>query len=319
MSEFSEITEGTEKGLPIEALRVSDKLTITAVPLKRREGLTEAQKEAMAEVIKESDGVIFEYFPKEITRCVSNPFFGHYRTDYECVMEFFTPLADQARNHKKPVYVFDPLYDEKFAVLFHGFPEVISDLGLSATYLLTMSGIVRLYSKLINWKSENDREPEKKEEPQENGKKESRGRKFTRRQFLGISLGAAATLASTKYVRDTSLEGITGTPSPSRFPNERKFRRAIIAKGISQIGRNLDRNPSERPRNLVLLYSPLQWKGIRRLLEDRKKLEEEFKFYSLLKQGRLKDDFFTARKYEWTGEEWSLEKAEIGGSPGPTV
>jgi hypothetical protein len=333
MAESSEITKetkGAEKGLSTESLRVSDKLTITAIPLERREGFTKAQKEAITEAIKGSDGVIFEYFPEETKSLISTPFLEHYEGGiykrlYEDVMAFFGPLADLVKKHEKPAYVFDPAYDAKFSALFTELPAIINMLGGitmgSAGILGFLKGTVAILSRL----SPEDSGSEKQKELEDKIEKENR-RKVSRRQFIAGAAGAAGaatlsavSLATMKFEGEYTTELMTKRLPMSRFPSEAKFRRAIIAKGISQLGESLDRNHSERPRNLLLFYPPLHWEGIKGLLEDRKRLEEEFNLYSLLKQGGLKGAFFTARKYDWTGSEWSLEKAEIGGNLGPII
>lgn len=331
MAEISETTEGIEQLLPIESLKVDEKLTITAIPLKRypnplsaSEGRNaEALKAAVAKVIEEADGVIFEYFPEETARLSSSPLFlERHKELYERVMNFFGPLAELTKEHKKPAYVFDPAYDEKFAALFQLLPSTIASIGMPIGEVAAFLGIGALIGKLPSGKLRKETELRKKKElPQED--KEESG--VTRRQFLkGASvaagvLAAGTTLASYRSVKDVWKEVVTGTPSPGRFPNENKFRRAVIAKGIFQLSENLDKDSSGGAKKLVLLYPPLHWKGLKELLQDKRRLEEEFGLYSMLKQGGMKDAFFTARKYEWTGKEWSLEKAEIGGSPGPAV
>jgi len=332
MSEFSETSEGVERTLPIESIRVGKKLTITAIPLRRRPnpfsesggGSAEAFKKEIAEVIEGSDGVIFEYFPEEIPHpsLVSRK----YGEIYKNVIDFFSPLVELTREHEKPAYVLDPAYDEKFAVLFHELPEIIGMLGGGTLGTTALLGFLRGAVEITERVSGKDREPEKKEEFRREDKKEVGKKEITRRQFLkgaagaGVLATAGAALAlSVKYTEGASAEVLTGTPSTSRFPSEAKFRRAIIAKGISQLSENLDNNPSQGVRNLVLLYTPMHWQGLKGLLENRKRLDEEFNLYCSLKKGGLDDAFFTARKYEWTGKEWSLEKAEIGGRPGPTI
>lgn len=318
--------EGAERALPIESIRVGDKLTITAIPLKRRpnpfsasEGRqAEAFKEAIAKLLKEADGAIFEYFPEEGPSLVPRK----YREIHGDVMAFFGPLAELVKKHEKPVYVFDPAYDEKFAALFHELPEIIGLLGGIPLGTGMIFGFLKGVDKITSRRSEKDSKPEKERRRQEKVEEGGGRRKISRKQFLlGSALSAAglATLASAKYVEDASFEVLTGTPSTSRFPSESKVRRAIIAKGISQLSENLDKDSSMGAKNLVLFYPPIHWKGIKGLLENRQRLEEEFGLYSMLKQGRLKDAFFTARKYEWAGREWGLEKAEIGGDPGPTI
>jgi len=336
MSEFSETSEGVERTLPIESIRVGEKLTITAIPLRRRPnpfsesggGSAEAFKKEIAEIIEGSDGVIFEYFPEETRRLGSSPFLNLWasRELYKSVIDYFEPIEELNKKYEKPAYVFDPAYDEKFAVLFHELPEIIGMLGGGTLGITALLGFLKGAVEITERASGKDRKPEKKEEFRREDNEEVGKKEITRRQFLkgaagvGVLATAGAALASAaKYTEDASVEVLTGTPSTSRFPSESKVRRVIIAKGISQLGENLDGNPSEGARNLVLFYPPIHWKGIKSLLEDRKRLDEEFNLYCSLKKGGLDDAFFTARKYEWTGNEWGLEKAEIGGSPGPTV
>lgn len=292
MTEFSEISEGTtkepektEKILPKESLRVSDKLTITAIPLKRRPNPIPEYKKALGEVIKESDGVIFEYFPQETARLSSSLFLRlrPYREEYERVVAFFTPLADLTKRDEKPVYVFDPAYDEKFAAILDALPKFFATIGTSMGPLMILRAL-------------EDKEMLRKQ--------------LTRREFLkGLTVTGLGIAAA----------GFPLASPDSSYPSAARFRQAIVAKGISHIGENLDKNPEAKAKNLLLFYPPKHWERIKRLLKDKKELEREFKICSALKRGWLKNTFFTARKYEWTGKDWQLKSGEIGGSPGPTV
>lgn len=307
MTEFSEISEGTTKEpektvkiLPEESLRVSEKLTITAIPLERCPNPIPEYREALEEAVKKSDGVIFEYFPQETARLSSSPFLGIYRKFYDEIMAFFTPLADLAKKHEKPAYVLDPAHDENFAAIFHELPTFCALVGTGVGGIDTFLNSVDLIGRFA--------------------KQEVFYKKRSRRQFIrGLGLLAAG-LALSRYKVEGVKEEKTRIPSPpGSYPTETRFRRAIVSKGISQVGENLDKNPKAEAKSLVLFYPPVHWEGLKQLLKDREKLEKEFKICSILKKGWLKNAFFTARKYEWTGKDWQFKSGEIGGSPGPTV
>ena len=103
--------EASSKMFPKEVYRVSDKLTIEAIPLEyARSDVLAKHGEALKKTIRESDGVIFEYFPDEIQKIRDNKLIQKF-TNIEWFMPYSQFAAHAANETGKRAYVLDPAHD----------------------------------------------------------------------------------------------------------------------------------------------------------------------------------------------------------------
>ena len=275
-----EVTEQeTKKGLVTpETLRISRNLTIQAIPIEHTDKQWVTNQELLAREIRDSDGVIFEYFPGETKQFEHTPFLQGF--------SFFKAVEQESIRHHKDAYVFDPAHAWDFAIIRSVVPVAMVG-GLLATAIASFETSL------------------------------AANRKQTRRKFLSGFLTAAsgvATLAAT--ISSQALSETAVSHQSPIFPvPEITLRQVVISKGIANLGESLDKNPDTEPKNLVLIYPPAHWKGIKEFLQNREKLERYFRAYSQMKTvlpKGLKESFFSMRKYSRQEDSWQLaEKVEI--------
>jgi len=275
--------EKAPKVLPKDVYRVSDKLTIEAIPLEYASNeVLIKHGEALKQTIKGSDGVIFEYFPDEIQKIRENPLIQK-TTNIEWFMPYSQFNAQAAREAGKRAYVLDPAHDLNFAVM-RGVTEVVWGFGSFASFLAA-SRMSRIGAK-FGWNTAKAKQAE------------------AASVITGIALGAVAFLQGTARTREHLRQ------KPNTGFTESNFRRVIIAKGIQNIARELDADPNATPKKLVLLYPPVHWKGIKEYLDDPKRLNRAFRIASAFKVGGLKESCFTTRVYEPQGNSWKKTQAK---------
>jgi hypothetical protein len=274
--------ETSPKILPKEVYRVSDKLTIEAIPLEyARSDVLAKHGEAIKKSIQGSDGVVFEYFPDEIQKIRENALIQK-TTNVEWFMPYFQFAAHAAKDAEKPAFVFDPAHDFNFMVV-RGLTEVIWGLGSFASFLAA-SRMKQIGSK-FGW---NPAKTQKVE---------------TASVISGIALGAFGLLQGTARTREHLRQ------KPNTGLTESNLRRVIVAKGIQNFAKQLDADPESTPKKLLLLYPPVHWKGIREYLDNPQKLNRAFRIASAFKVGGLRESCFTMRQYEPQGQAWKKMQA----------
>lgn len=269
---------------PKETYKVSDKLTIEAVPLEFYRGdVLDKHGDALDKAIRESDGVIFEYFPPEIAEVRKNKL-AQAVTNVEWFQDYYDFAAKKALEYNKPVIAMDPAHDVSFSVI-RGLPAV-AVLGAYGSFL--SAGLIYSLG--------------------EKGKISTKGVKVgTSAAFVSaIALGLVGYITRARLRREHKKQ------MPTEGPSESNFRRVVVAKGIQNFSKQLSEIPNEGPKKLLLLYPPVHWKGIKRYLDDTKKLDRAFHIASAFKVGGLKDSCFSIRTYQPSMGKFELNsKVEI--------
>ncbi|MGB4965584.1 MAG: twin-arginine translocation signal domain-containing protein [Microgenomates group bacterium] len=240
------------------------RINIQALPLEHKSGIdqtvqvdgqTSTLKDQVSSIVAEADGVIFEYLPHEIRE--KSP------TKPEQYFNYFGPFEQACIDQKKEAFALDPAYDISFAVA-NNFSQMTS--GLTGTLVSVLGATL--------------------------GKKQSEPVSLTRRRFMGLTGSAAAGVAvfGTTNMLSHATEDTMSKPIPF-IPNEAHFRRCVIARGLI----DLSERPEMAGKNLLLLYPPVHWEGIKALLANRERLDRDFAIYKKLYP--LDDKFFVAREY----------------------
>lgn len=264
---------------PLESYKVSDKLTIQAIPLEFYRGdVLKKHGEAITEVIKNSDGVIFEYFPDELKKISTNPLVYSF-TNVDWFMPYYEHAAKAAADAHKEVYAIDPAHKINFALL-RQIP--VATFGLSVGSFLAAGQIPPII------KSKNIPES------------------YTKAVVGGLfGLAISGTLVSGYEAGAMKREHKRKIPSKSF--TEPNFRRIVVAQGIKQIAADLDADPTSKHKNIVLLYPPIHWKGIKDYLDNPVRLHRNFRIASAFKVGGLKESWFSIRNYVHSDAKWQLK------------
>lgn len=267
---------------PLESYKVGDKLTIQAIPLEFYKGdVLEKHGEAIKNAIKNSDGVIFEYFPDELKKISTNPLVYSF-TNVDWFMPYYEHAAKAAADTGKEIYAIDPAYKINFALL-RQIP--VATFGLSfGSYVAAGQAPSIMKSKNI---------PESYTKVVVGG-------------LFGLAIGG--TLASGYEAGAMKREHKRKTPSQSF--TEPNFRRVVVAQGIKQLSKDLDSDPTRSAKKLVLLYPPIHWKGIKGYLDNSDKLNRNFKIASVFKLGGLNQSWFSIRNYIHDDAGWQLKSTK---------
>lgn len=269
--------------IPIENIRIGSKLTIKAFPTEHFVHDLPQIVPKFTEQLTSVDGVVLEYFPDEINKLRNSAaVYNHVGSGF---VPFYEALAAEIHAANKNVYVLDPAHDANFGYIM-GF-TIISGGGV-ATLGWKLAG------NAIDSIKANGVTPR---------------RDFIKK--LGITTIGAALVPS--GVGSILHFGEVAARKPLPIP-EPAFRRTIIAKGIMQLGEDLDRDPSKGQTSLLLAYPPVHWNGIKDLLIHTDKLERNFAVVSQVKNlhPTFKDSFFSRRVYKPENEGWSMvNKKEI--------
>jgi hypothetical protein len=267
---------------PLEEYKVSDKLTIQAVPLEFYRGdVLEKHGKNITDAIKKSDGVIFEYFPQELAKSSENPL-ARAVTDVDAFMPYFTHAATAASQAKKEVYALDPAHSLDFAMV-RLTPMMVFGVGGA---LLTSAGLVAPFA-------------------------ESKGvAPKVARMLAGTQLGVGLGLMGVGAYENRAMKREHKRKTPSQSFTEPNFRRVVIAQGIKNIAAGLDADPASAPKKLLLLYPPIHWQGIKSYLDNPKKLQRNFRVASAFRLGGLKDKWFQIRNYIADGDKWNLTSSK---------
>ncbi len=273
-----------QDGSSLEKMRVGG-LGLVAVPLEHKDGLDQhiwhagmrrTLREVVPELVKGSDGVIFEYFPEELRR--QRLAGGLLNIESNSRVTYFDGFQMACQNDGRTAYVLDPAYDEAFGLLS---PVTALPVVSSPTFLALGEFIKSGHSADSSM--------------------------ISRRRLLGLaSLGGLGYMAGGLVGLSAWVaESTNDQPNPVLF-NEAHFRRVIVAKGIMNMSRRLEMNE----KSLLLAYPPVHWEGIKALLLDQRKLNEDFAFYRKLPI--MPNHFFVERAYkpmlnEWIKQETSIE------------
>lgn len=272
-------TSESETVLPTETIRISRKLAVTAVPIEYYPVDTiDRYGPALVEAIKQSDGLIFEYFPAEMKHMSGNKLVRLW-TNYNQFMPFQEFLSRSARDAAKPSYVADPAQDLNFAAI-RLLPTV-----------LTLPGYVLMGASSLDVDRTGDRLRVRSAD----------SHRMTRRErYLRAACFAAGLVSAVPGI-------LMGNAKQYEFrhhtftgvPNESTMRRVIVAKALADLGVRLDSDPEASERQLLLMYPPAHWKGIKQYLEHPSRMERDFRFVSVLKRmgDPFRKSFFTLREY----------------------
>lgn len=273
----------TQQTLPLEQVKVDKNLTLRAIPVEHNKREFKKYGQELIQEIQNSDGVIFEYFPPELEPLIKNSFYARNLTNYPSFAPFFGPLAEAALQAGKAVYVLDPAHDANYGYV-RAVETAITPATAATSYVL---GFPKLPSK-EKWA-------------------------ISRR---GVLKGLIGTLAGAVVYKRGILDGLATLykeqikhRTDTNFLSESNFRRVVVARGIRLLGAD-----SKRPRNLVLLYPPAHWEGIKKLLASPQRVEREFRAYSALKNinEEVTNSLFSIRRYEPESGTWQLrEQQEI--------
>lgn len=276
-----------EPDIEKEIIKVSDKLSIVTFSIEHNLEEWQKHQEQLKNNIKQTDGVIFEYFPLEINQVAQNKLFSEFY-DMSKILPFFNNVAQAAHAEGKKAYVLDPAHDANFA--FIKGTQVISIIGGPMASLL--SSVELAHAHL------------------------SSRYKLTRRGFLarlGVlasSVGLSALGIKEGLERKNEIQSKT----PSTAFTEMAIRRAIVSRGINNLGENIDKDPNKGATSLLLVYPPVHIEGIKMMLEDEKLREGMFSIAERLKNVSpdIQNSFFSIREYSPNGKGWQLvRRAEI--------
>lgn len=269
--------------LPIEQVSVSRNLDVIGIPLEHNVGEWQRYETLLKDEIGKVDGVIFEYFPEEMTDWKQNPLIQQ-TYDLNLFLPFFEKLAEEVKNQNKEVYVLDPAHDNAF-VWVRGLPYGLMGAGAGAVGKSLWDGFGTA--------------------------------KISRRQFISkLGLGALglAAVGSGVVAGPSSFYQEKRSNTPTTRFSETDFRRTVIAKGISQMGEQPNTEQTDKKRRVLIVYPPVHWEGIKGLLRDRDNLDKKFQGYSLIQNvmsESQKDSLFSIRRYKWTNNAWNKLSTRI--------
>lgn len=272
-------------------IEISEKLSILPITADHKPEIAQEATEVTARVLEGATDLAVEYFPHELVLLVR--FAGkdlvEGNTNFKETYPFFTEITNKAKDQNKSVYVFDPANDVNFSLIAYTpnvLPVIAAGYGIGVTAALVQERI----------------QATKRMQP------------MTRRGFLRGTGGilTAFLVASTSIwgpIYTSAYEQIT--QQPASIPSEQRFRRVVIAKGITNLGDRLVANPNVAAKKIALVYPPTHWAGINELLADRTKLNMEFTAYSALKViPSLRHSFFRMREYSHQGNSWNLVQSQ---------
>lgn len=104
------------------------------------------------------------------------------------------------------------------------------------------------------------------------------------------------------------VELVSGIPMATSL-NFQDRRRAIVAQGLVQMGNSVE----HQGKNILVLYGPTHWAGIKKLLFDEELRRRNFAFSSSMFRGPFYDHFCSIRKYvvDCAGKFVSVENVPI--------
>lgn len=278
-SESPEVN-ASESRSPLEKLtekvRISDKLTITALPIEHTEPLN---KEDLQKLVDSTDGAILEYVPRELEEVQNNPVIKTIQAGYyKQIMDFFTPLQDAYFKARKNVYSVDPAHNIDFPTFFRR-NLIYAGMGVGIAGVVTGLNTGRkIYEKIS----------------------ELLGKQVSKRAFLkkaglaGAGVAAAELGYEASQWKDVYDENKSGQTSSFRVESD--FRRVVDAEGLKQLGQSIDQH-SDRELNLLLVYPVMHWKAINQKLNDPNNRSVFERCRATL--GSL-NSFFTIRKFHPT-------------------
>jgi hypothetical protein len=244
----------------IEKIRISDKLSLTVLPVEHDPRLLPSIEGSILNLVKNSDGVILEYIPAEVELLQDNPFYSMLSAG---IMPFFGKIQEFCISENKDIYSVDPAHDVNFELVAKA-PAWIGIAGAGVALLETRKQLADIL---------------KHQRP-------------SRRSFLK-RLGLAAFALGGGF---GAIDGLSRAGAiPDSISAENQFRRIIITEGIKQLGKRIDQE-SEKDVNLLLVYPPAHWKAIKQKLNDPNNGNLFTKIHSILGQ-QFEKSFFTIRKY----------------------
>lgn len=265
-----------------DIVQVSEKLSVTGIPLEHNAVNLVANKSRINEEIRGSDGVLFEYFPPELRKAPLFPLKDRF-------MPFFERIEDMVRENGKTAYAFDPAHGDTYTLVacpvYELVPGLMKNLALYAGVVSMGMGLNMLYEKPTT------------------------RRQFFRQAGAGLmGVGLDASIIKFDFLR----EDFEHLPSPTRL--DANFRRAIVAKGIDLLGKEVDEDPEVDTLNLLVTYPQAHWLAIKDLLEDRASLNRHFTAYGTFRHVPFLDKaFFRARQYEYQDKGWVLSNQRVIG------
>lgn len=264
---------------PSETYKVSEKLTIQAIPLEFYRGdVLQKHGESITRAIQNSDGVIFEYFPTEI-KPLSDNLLAQSFTNVDWFMPYYEHAANAAAKANKEVFALDPAHKLDF-MMIRQLPVLTFGVGAGS---FLAAGTIEASVK----------------------DKDHRLLHVSAAQgaLVGVGLGAIGL----SIFNRNAMKREHKSQSPSHGFTEPHFRRIVIAQGIKNLAATMDADPSIGGKKLVLLYPPVHWKGIKEYLDNPDKLKRNFRVASAFKVGPLKDSLFSIRNYTFDNNDWKLQ------------
>lgn len=271
--------------LPKEVFRVGRGLDLIVLPIEHNKATLamfgQEIKKQISNVI--TDGVIPEFSESEIQLIkrdeMQNWMATHFAGDYQQILSFYGFIEQETRSANKTMYVLDPAHDANyvFPTLTDQTKDFILQMPGLAAGIYGLTSLITKLNKIFHGQRS----------------------KLTRRDFfkvpIVIGLGSLALANANANLSDMSPDQ---GQKESGFPNEIELRRATVAKLINVINDENEKNNAHQ--NLLLIYPPRHWQGIKELMEDDQKRENILKARFIFKVNpTVYDSLFKGRIYNW--------------------
>lgn len=183
----------------VDKIQVKPDLNLWMVNLEHESGIFQSHSSELRRVVQQSDEIVLEYFPKEMSQSVSDVITG---------LDYFIEIAHLAQVHNKKITLVDPCYNDDFYKLVAA--GGAGWIGSLATSVLTSLAAERVEHKMSR-------------------------RHFLSLLAKGsaaLGIGLSVTSLGMTY------EHLTKQPL-NNLPHYQAFRRVVVAKGVSQMSGNL--------------------------------------------------------------------------------